>query len=188
MATLKELNFGVVEQALRTAGALSAPAEIHGELCGSVCLLGPEAAPSWVAYVLADTHASQAAELLGYLASRTWQELEEGDISFRLLLPSDDRSLELRADSLGLWCQGFLHGLGTGEDQRRLTSIYQQGITQDIIRDFSEITRAAFDQGETEEEAEAAYTELVEYVRVCVQLVFEEFYRIRTRPSGSATH
>jgi uncharacterized protein YgfB (UPF0149 family) len=188
MATLTELNFDLVEQALRTAGALSAPAEIHGELCGSMCLLGKEAEPSWAAHILADGHEPRAAELLKILASRTWGELEEGDISFRLLLPSDDRSLELRADSLSLWCQGFLHGLGAGENQGQLKFVYQRGVTKEIIRDFSEITRAAFDESETEEEAEAAYTELVEYVRVCVQLVFEEFYRIRTQPPGSETH
>jgi len=188
MATLKEPNFDVVEQALRGAGALSEPAEIHGELCGSVCLLGEEATTAWVAQVLTDTSESQGAELLKNLASQTWKELEKGDISFRLLLPSDDRSLDLRADSLGLWCQGFLHGLGSTGNQVQIKSIYQQGVTQDIIRDFSEIARAGFDEVEAEEEAEAAYTELMEYVRVCVQLVFEEFYRIRTQPSGTEAH
>jgi len=188
MATLTELNFDVVEQALRTAGALSAPAEIHGELCGSMCLLGKEAETSWAAHVLADAYEPRAAELLKNLASRTWGELEEGDVSFGLMLPSDDRSLELRADSLGLWCQGFLHGLGTGGNEDRLKFVFQRGVTKEIIRDFSEITRAAFDESETDEEAEAAYAELVEFVRVCVQLVFEEFYRIRTESPGSETH
>ena len=61
-------------------------------------------------------------------------------------------------------------------------------MTQDIIRDFSEISRAAFTDDETEAEAEAAYMEVVEFVRVSVQLVFEELHLIRSRPAGGHAH
>ena len=59
---------------------------------------------------------------------------------------------------------------------------------RDIVTDFSEITRASFSSEETEEEGEAALVELVEYVRVSVQLVFEELHMVRSGSSGSGTH
>ena len=81
-----------------------------------------------------------------------------------------------------------MHGLGTGAESRSRNQVLEEGVTQDIIRDFSEITRAAYTEDETEDEAEAAYMEVVEFVRVSVQLVFEELHLIRSRGSRANTH
>lgn len=183
-----ETNFGAVEQALRSAGALGEAAEIHGDLCGQVCLMGEEAGPPWVSDVLADAHSPEMCRVLEFLATQTWQSLEEGEMSFSPLLPSDDESLEGRADSLGLWCQGFVHGLGTAGAPGDNSSVFKEGVTRDIIEDFSQITRAAFAEDESAAEAEVAYMELVEYVRVSVQLIFEELHPLRTRPLGRGAH
>ena len=53
----------------------------------------------------------------------------------------------------------------------------------DIIRDLLQITRAAVDDDCDEESDEAAYTELVEFVRVAAQLAYEELADLR-RPAG----
>ena len=105
-----------------------------------------------------------------------------------LLLPSDDESLEVRAESLGLWCQGFMHGLGAGGEPGAENPLLANGVTREIIADFSEITRAAYSADETEAEAEAAFMELVEFVRVSVQLAFEELYRVRSTPNREQRH
>ena len=47
------------------------------------------------------------------------------------------------------------------------------------MEDFAEIARVTLGDDETDLEAEAAYTELVEFVRVSVQLVFDELYDVR---------
>ena len=52
----------------------------------------------------------------------------------------------------------------------------------DIIRDMLEITRAT-SSGMEEEEAEDAYIQLVEYIRVAAQLVYEELAEFR-EPAG----
>lgn len=188
MVGFVEPAFDALEEVLRSAGALGETAEIHGEFCGLVCLMGPEALAPWVAGVMDGASSQQPVELLEALADRTWKSLEEGNMSFSPLLPSDDAPLELRADSLGLWCQGFVHGLGVAGTPDDINPIFKTGVTGDIIGDFSEIARAAFAEEETEGEGEAAYMELVEYVRVSVQLVFEELNVLRTGPAGAAAH
>jgi uncharacterized protein YgfB (UPF0149 family) len=42
-----------------------------------------------------------------------------------------------------------------------------------------QITRATVDEDDDAEESEAAYSELVEYVRVAVQLLYEELAALR---------
>jgi uncharacterized protein YgfB (UPF0149 family) len=44
---------------------------------------------------------------------------------------------------------------------------------REILEDFSQISRAAHESGDDDEQAEAAFVELVEYSRVGVQLVFD---------------
>ena len=49
----------------------------------------------------------------------------------------------------------------------------------DIIRDILQITRAGVDEEVDEEVNEAAYAEIVEYLRVAAQLAYEELSDIR---------
>ena len=56
------------------------------------------------------------------------------------------------------------------------------GEVGEIVRDLTEITRVGVDDGQTTETNESAYAELVEFVRVGVQLVFEELGPLRDQP------
>jgi len=191
MGRSPQADFAAIEDALRRSGSLGEPAEIHGEYCGLACVMGADAGPAWAASILAQTKSagSGVSDTLQSLAVATWDALDAGNMELSLLLPSDDESLEARAESLGYWCQGFMHGLGAASDERGADSpSLADGVTGEIIRDFSEITRAAFTSGETEHEAEAAYIELVEFVRVSAQLAFEELYRVRKTPRGAQHH
>jgi uncharacterized protein YgfB (UPF0149 family) len=187
MADLNRPEFNSVEQALRDAGALGEAAEIHGDLCGLACVMGADAESPWLNAVMAETHDSGARPLLEKLAALTCRSLEEGDMSFELLLPSDDEPLELRANHLAHWVQGFMHGLSGGGQVAR-HPVFDTETVRGVIEDFSEITHAMFAADEAESESEAAYMELVEYVRVAVQLVYEELHRLRTGSTASGTH
>ena len=195
MGRSPEPDFAVIDAALRSSGLLGEPAELHGEFCGLACVMGPDAGPAWVASVLAESESDAGGVRTGEieatlesLAVSTWQALDSGDMELKLLLPHDTEQLESRAESLGLWCQGFMHGLGAAGEPGADSPLLADGITREIIADFSEITRAAFTADETETEAEAAYMELVEFVRVSVQIAFEELYRIRKSPHGEQRH
>ena len=102
-------------------------------------------------------------------------------MSFVMLLPSDDEELEQRTAELAKWCQGFMHGLSVaGADDPLAVALMDSGIMQEILYDFSEITRATVAPGEHDIEDEAAYMELVEFVRASVQLLFEETVALRS--------
>jgi len=49
----------------------------------------------------------------------------------------------------------------------------------DIIRDMLQITRASVDEESDAETNEAAYAEILEYIRVAAQLAYEELSDIR---------
>ncbi len=190
MGSVSATVFDSLELALQGAGALPEAAEAHGHLCGLLCVLGFDAMASWPGQILdgapippsADTKAQEA---LHGVAQETFGALEAGDLSFALALPADDRPLEQRADGLAHWCEGFMHGIALAT-AGRLESLpaLDTDIAREIFRDFSEISRAAFADDETETEAETAYAEIVEYVRVSVQYLFEELHRNRSGPAS----
>jgi len=102
-------------------------------------------------------------------------------MEFELLLPEDEAPLDSRTVALAQWCQGFLYGLGGSaiQDAGGLP-----GEVGEIVRDLSEITRVGVDSDQNAESNESAYAELVEFVRVGVQLVFEELSPLRDQPSS----
>lgn len=189
MAALPEPDFENAEQVLRDAGSPAEAAEIHGEFCGLACVMGADAGPAWAAGVMADAQQGEPVrDMLQALATASWQELDAGEMGLVLLLPADNAPLEQRAEALGLWCQGFIHGLGVSSDPDDQKSVLKDELTREIITDFSQISRAAFADDETEAEGEAAYIELVEFVRVSVQLLFEELHPLRAGAERSKQH
>ncbi len=54
----------------------------------------------------------------------------------------------------------------------------------DIIKDMLQITRAAADEDSDDETNEEAYAEVVEYLRVAVQLTYEELVEFRPADAG----
>jgi uncharacterized protein YgfB (UPF0149 family) len=104
-------------------------------------------------------------------------------MEFELLLPEDAAPLAERTQALAQWCQGFLYGLGAGS----ITDASQlPGEVGEIVRDFIEITRAGVEGEPEDESSENAYVELVEFVRVGVQLLFEELAAARSPATPSA--
>ena len=125
---------------------------------------------------------AEAAAALEGLFTATAAALTQPDMEFEPLLPADEQPIDVRTAALAQWCQGFLYGLGAGAitDASELP-----GDAGEIVRDLSEISRAGVDATQEEESNEAAYAELVEFVRVGVQLLFEELAVLR-RPSAPA--
>ena len=97
-------------------------------------------------------------------------------------MPDDDEPIERRTEALTLWCNGFVYGLGTGgaPDPERLP-----GDAGEIVRDLAQIMRAGVDEREGIEANESALAELVEFVRVGVQVVFEELGALRQPIAGA---
>jgi uncharacterized protein YgfB (UPF0149 family) len=182
-------DFDDVERMLAAAGAVWEAAESHGSFCGMACLRGAGAITDWMRELLLkasaeDVLAQERLRELQQLAAKTILELEAGDMAFDLLLPTDDEPLRQRTAALADWCHGFMHGLALvgGADQGAKADMLDGAIPAEILDDFSEITKAGADDSEGEE-SEQAYVELVEYVRVSTQLIYDETTAIR--PSAS---
>lgn len=172
-------DYAQIQRSLAASHALADPAEAHGTLAGALCALGPYRFEDWLAEILPEGGGAGAADpALATLYSSTVASLSGRDMQFDLLIPSDDSPLEERTRALTSWCTGFLYGLGTNgaADPQRLP-----GDLGEILRDMTEITRAGVDTNDSIEANESALAELVEFVRVGVQLVFDELEPLRER-------
>jgi uncharacterized protein YgfB (UPF0149 family) len=170
-------DYHFIEQLLRQERSLADPAEAHGTLAGCLCATAGYRLEDWLREILPEGRAApQASAALGELFGATAAALIQPDMEFELLLPGDEQPIEVRTAALAQWCQGFLYGLGAGgiTDATDLP-----GDAGEVVRDFAEISRAGVDATQEEESNEAAYAELVEFVRVGVQLLFEELAALR---------
>ena len=100
------------------------------------------------------------------------------------MLPDDDAPVEARVAALAEWCQGFLYGVGAAGT---LANAALADDVEEFLTDLAELTRVDA-SGEADAEAEEeAYAELVEYVRVGVQLVYDELAASRASQPQTAT-
>jgi uncharacterized protein len=164
-----------IQQVLTGERSLADAAEAHGTLAGSLCAATTGYAfEDWLAEILPEGAAQPPARAeLQAVYTQTAGSLEGADMAFELLLPADEEPIEARASALGLWCQGFLYGLGSSGAQDASSWSGQVG---EIVRDLTEITHVGVDGEESEDSNESAYAELVEFVRAGVQLVFIELH------------
>jgi uncharacterized protein YgfB (UPF0149 family) len=106
--------------------------------------------------------------------------LESEELTFRPLLPSDDEPLAEQVEAVAAWCQGFLSGVGSTAPAAA-RSAAEGAALGEILRDFAEISRAGLSEEEAEglDEPDFALAQIQEYVRVSVQIVFEELGPLR---------
>ena len=175
---ISDIRFQDFEDVLATAGSLADAAEAHGSLCGALCTVSPYRMQDWVNEILPDGTAlsDESAAMLERVFTATANSFGEQGMEFEPLLPDDEQPLNGRANALALWCSGFLYGLGSGHisDLEALN-----GDVGEIVRDFTEISRATGDDADADESNEQAYAELVEFIRVAAQVVFEELLPLR---------
>jgi uncharacterized protein YgfB (UPF0149 family) len=182
-------DFDAIEQLLSASAASWEAAEAHGAFCGRACLSGVASIRAWVDELLAESDAAdvlakERAKTLETLAANTILQLEAGDMSFNLLMPDDNESLYIRTAALVDWCHGFMHGMVSagGADEGPQADALEAEVVSEILDDFSEITKAGAGEDEGEE-SESAFAELIEYVRVSAQLVYDETAALRAKYS-----
>jgi uncharacterized protein YgfB (UPF0149 family) len=164
-------NYTDIQRLLTDQRSLADAAEAHGTLAGSLCAAVGYRFEDWMHEILPEGRAADDQSTAG--------SLEGQEMEFELLLPEDEQPIDSRTSALGQWCQGFLYGLGTSalQDASALP-----GEVGEIVRDLTEISHVGVDDGQSAETNESAYAELVEFVRVGVQLVFEELGPLRDQP------
>jgi uncharacterized protein len=182
-------TYADIQQVLTQEHSLTDAAEAHGTLAGSLCTAPVYRFEDWVREILPveAVQPRSAATLRGLFAGT--QDALVGEVfNFQPLLPGDAEPINERTAALAQWCVGFLYGLGSSAipDASKLP-----GEVGEVVRDFTEITQVGVDSADSEESNESAYAELVEFVRVGVQLLFDELAAVRTppvEPAGAAFH
>lgn len=173
------LDYERLRDSLAASGAVVALAELHGGVCGALCAGGSVAARRWLTDSLDDVElgasAASLAEDLEELIGTSSKMLEDEELTFEPLLPSDEAPLPEQVEALAVWCQGFLSGIGS-------TAPAAEGDAfREVLHDFAEISRAGLSDEEAagEGQPDFALAQIHEYVRVSVQLVFEELAPVR---------
>ena len=184
-----DVDYDTLNDALHRCGATWDAAQAHGLLSSRLAVASAAAGPDWLQQVLEGTNESDAlrtecAGLLNALYQGTHRQLSERLSEFAPLLPDDSDSAPSRAAALGHWCEGFLHGLVSIDHGEALKQRLAKEPLADIIRDMLQLTRAAVEDESDEETNEAAYAEIVEYVRVAAQLTYEELAEFRGQASA----
>lgn len=190
-------DFAFLNDQFLSMGAVNSVSELQGLLCGYLsgkqAKVGPEAVldtASWrelaVGYMeLADFDLSEEQlTLFDFLLDKTRDLLVDSQLAFQPLLPEDEAPLVRRAEELGAWCQGFLHGLGRsgleGEDAFSAD-------TADAIKDLAHISQISAEVDELEEN-EVYWFELVEYVKVAVLTVYGELATKAPKTDDNTVH
>jgi uncharacterized protein YgfB (UPF0149 family) len=176
-----------LDAALKRCGATWDAAQTHGLLSGRLAIAGTESGFAWLSQILEGTDAvdplrSECEVMLSMLFESTYRQLSQRQSEFEPLLPDDRDSTAVRAAALAHWCEGFLHGLVSSEHGDALKKRLGAEPLADIIKDMLQITRASVDDDSDVEVNEAAYAELVEYLRVAAQLTYEELVEFRSKP------
>ena len=189
-------QYDELNEALRRVGSSADVAECHGLLSGLLCVKETVDSATWISHILGAAPDANGGEevalnedgraLLSALLGRVLDQLNDMDYGFHPLLPGDEEPLAKRAAALAEWCQGFVLGLSMGgiEAMRPLPEA-----SDEIIRDMAEIARMQTDTDTESNEDEAAYAEIVEYVRMGVLLVREELRTIsKPHPDDVVVH
>jgi len=184
------IAFDAVARALTVGGSTVHAAEAHGCLCGALCARRVYLPAEWLEDLLPEgsepgaTVSVTTAGPLQSLFAQSRAVLEAREMDFEPLLPHEDDPLSERVEALGAWAQGFLYGFGAAGPFRPGT--LPAAVTE-VLTDFAEVARAGAVGSASTEVEEGALAELVEFVRVGVQLVYDELAELRAAQAASTS-
>lgn len=184
------IGYDEVAQALSAGGSAVLAAEAHGVLVGALCARRVYLPAEWLEELLPDAADAPdaavdpqlAAGPLRALYEQSRTVLEARDMEFEPLLPPDDAGLQERVEALGAWAQGFLYGFGAAGPFPRGA---MPADVAEVLSDFAEVSKAGNVGAESAEVEETALADLVEYIRVGVQLIYDELADVRAAQTAS---
>jgi uncharacterized protein len=172
-----------IQHALAATGATISASEAHGIMCGMICSSPYKNAPQWEPLLLGPKPGQKSKKILQQLYMYSDSLISEFALEFILALPDDEADINERTECLGLWCQGFLVGLQQGPLKLDKDADTEAAEALHDLTEIAQITPGASDTGNDEDEA--AYFELVEYVRLAVLMLYHELRTPGTKPSSS---
>ena len=175
MTTLPSLCIENLKSALNKADIGQHPVEVHGALVGLICGGVDQSHEAWIKPLTelmndAKPLPVELKHLVIELFNDIVARLSDYDFGFSPLLPEEEEPLVDRVEALSLWTQSFLTGLAIIQPNLNKSSAE----VREVIQDLAEIARVEFDVAE-DEESEAAYMEITEFVRMAAILCYSEF-------------
>jgi uncharacterized protein YgfB (UPF0149 family) len=167
------VTFEQLEELFFTLKINASPSGFHGFLCGRLCCdaVGIKelvlATSGWLA--LSEAQAEEAESIFEAFYRASISSLEDVSFLFQPILPDDELPLTERLVAVGDWCSNYISGLGDGMDQAFRLS--DDG--KEALEDIAAIGQVSVDF-ETDDDGERDYAELVEFIRIAVQVVFSE--------------
>ncbi len=144
------------------------PSELHGLVCG-LAAARPTSFSLPELVDLAGTDLLTDEEAVREFVTATLDGLFAQDMEFGLVIPDDEEPLADRLAGLAIWTAGFLSGFGAGAAGAELQLAELPPDVQELLRDFASIS--ALDEAvEGNEQDEASFMEIYEYVRVAAVL------------------
>lgn len=179
-----DVDHDILNDALQRCGANWTAAQTHGLLSSRLTVAGTRAVPESLDQVLEGSDPANALrieceDMLAVLWQSTHRAFSERLSVFEPLLPDDNDTVDVRTEALAHWCEGYLHGLVSGEHDAELKNQLAAEPLADIIKDMLQLTRATVDDMDDEDSNDDAYIEIVEYLRVAAQLFYEELADLR---------
>ena len=179
-----DVDHDLLNDALQRCGANWTAAQTHGLVASRLTVAGTGGVSESLGQVLEGSDTANALrevceDMLATLWQSTHRAFSERLSVFELLLPDDDDAVDVRTEALAHWCEGYLHGLVSGEHDAGLKERLAAEPLADIIKDMLQITRATVDDLDDDDGDDDAYIEVVEYLRVAAQLFYEELAELR---------
>ncbi len=157
-----DVTFDSTALALERAAVALSPSEAHGILTGLVCAGIREDAAVLAALGGSDDD-SELQEVALATCAELAARLDEGDFTFMPLLPDETVPAVQRSRAVVDWCRGFTSGFASpGEPTARTP------LADEALSDIHELAQAGGTVNEDD------LTEIVEYLRVGVQLLYDE--------------
>ena len=179
MVSSSNINYAQIEAAASLESIDIHPSEVHGTVVGALANhLKSGHKPDLPTLLLDQEQQSKVQafiDLLHELYRENADVLLEGGEGFELMLASTEDALDMRTESLALWCRGYMLGLLYNE-AFSIDQLTENG--SEIARDILAISEAEAGNADDTEE-DWALAELEEYVKVGVQLIFEFIYSER---------
>ena len=148
-------NFDGIEE-------ISSPSELHGLLTGIVCVTETPSRAEWL-QILSTLDVpkldDEALAMLSEEAEDVSHALSEDELDYLPMLPDDEHTLSERVQALADWCAGVVLGFG-------LASRHIRADEEELIESLQDVASVEFDESDDDEEGEASYQELYEFVRI----------------------
>jgi uncharacterized protein YgfB (UPF0149 family) len=151
------------------------PSELHGMVVGYLCAVKDSSNAGQRRSLFEVWMDGQATSSLVNILEEAFKHSleslgEYADFDFTLIIPEDDEEISERAKAVALWCSGFLSGFGESGLQLDAAAASD---AREALQDMGRI--AAMSEEVTDgEENESDLTEIVEFIRISVLLVFAE--------------